>query len=252
MDILIAGIIGCTCISYFGSSTIICEGVKDGIKDIKGTNYYFDYKSFIKDKIKNRNFKGLGELLTLSVPIIDVVFAALLADEIRKNINEVKEYIKPRVLYNEEPKEEKKNIEIPLKRVFINKDHLEGKYTIDEIEKLNDTTGYLYKVGTIDNEYIAIIGNYNQEPNEDHKTQIVEFLFEEDIKEYKFHPENERDERLKDKLFTVYSLTYNDKLEECIKDINIERIKKEKEELQKLKNEITPKEMNNKKVMIKK
>ncbi len=231
-------------ISYYGSLSIIEEGIKDGVESVKGKGYYFDYKGFIKDKIKNKSFKEIGSLIPLVVPIVNLMYSPLLATDIRDEMKNLKDYIKPKFSKKDEEKIERienNNIEIPLKRIFINRDHLKGKYTLDEVKRLNEKTGYLYKVGTIDNRSVAIIGNYNQKEDEDHKVQIVEFLFEdeEDIKEYKFHPENELDERLNDKLFTVYSLTFNDDLEKCINEIKLEKIRKEKESLKRLKEEIT-------------
>ena len=96
-------------------------------------------------------------------------------------------------------------------------------YTLNEVKHLNNLTGYTYRVGTMDNENVAIIGI----PSNTTKVDIIKFPNEKNFdKPHKFE---EMDlEVAKNKTFTVYPYTYSERfksdLESTVEEFKQKRL----------------------------
>ena len=97
-------------------------------------------------------------------------------------------------------------------------------YTFDEVKRLNDASGYSYRIGKMDGRNVAIIGI----PNAD-KT-ICRLQLKNENYKVTHNYENMSEEEAKDKTFIVYPFTKNDAVEETIQEILKSRGEKSKKE----------------------
>ena len=102
----------------------------------------------------------------------------------------------------------------------LNYDKLpELDYTLNEVKLLNNLTGYSYRVGTIDNENVAVIGI----PNKNSTLDRIEFPSDNFITSHKY--EKMTLDEAKDKTFTVYPFIYEDIIKRDL-DVAVEEIRK--------------------------
>ena len=247
-------------LTTLGSIHPLIEMVKDKTIELADKGFKVDYKSMFKEKLKEKDYEFFVSSLPLAVPIVNMIYSGILMsvikDDYRSYVNdyliplnkkEKEEYKNKKstkeklsflktVTREEEPKEiieeekvpQKEKIVFELKRDYIEYEPLKGTYTLEEVKRLNQTTGYLYQVGKIDDIPVAIIGNYNLTGREDHKVRIMETLTEDgEILEKKFAPENEL-YRNPDN-YIIYTMTKNEELESCLRQIRKEKIDKLKD-----------------------
>ena len=240
-------------LTTLGSIHPLIEMVKDKTIELADKGFKVDYKSMFKEKLKEKDYEFFVSSLPLAVPIVNMIYSGILISSIKDDYRSyVNDYLIPlnkkekeeyknkkstkeklsflkTVTREEEPKEiieeekvpQKEKIVFELKRDYIEYEPLKGTYTLEEVKRLNQTTGYLYQVGKIDDIPVAIIGNYNLTGREDHKVRIMETLTEDgEILEKKFAPENEL-YRNPDN-YIIYTMTKNEKFEECLKQIRKE------------------------------
>ena len=247
-------------LTTLGSIHPLIEMVKDKTIELADKGFKVDYKSMFKEKLKEKDYEFFVSSLPLAVPIVNMIYSGILISSIKDDYRSyVNDYLIP---LNKKEKEEYKNkkstkeklnflktikreeekkeiIEVEkaprqekiiyeLKRDYIEYEPLKGTYTLEEVKRLNQTTGYLYQVGKIDDIPVAIIGNYNLTGREDHKVRIMETLTEDgEILEKKFAPENEL-YRNPDN-YIIYTMTKNEELESCLRQIRKEKIDKLKD-----------------------
>ena len=247
-------------LTTLGSIHPLIEMIKDKTIELADKGFKVDYRSIFKDKLKERDCEFLGSPLVLTVPLVNLFYSCLLMSIIKDDYRSyVNDYLIP---LNKEEKEEYKNkkstkeklsflktvkreeekheiievekhpqkeeIVFELKRDYIEYEPLKGTYTLEEVKRLNQTTGYLYQVGKIDDKPVAIIGNYNLTGREDHKVRIMETLTEDgEILENDFFPENEL-YRNPDN-YIIYTMTKNEEFENCLRQIRKEKIDKLKD-----------------------
>ena len=92
-------------------------------------------------------------------------------------------------------------------------------YTLNEVKLLNNLTGYSYRVGTIDNENVAVIGI----PNPKSTLKRVEYPNDNFITAHNYE-KMDLDEA-KDKTFTVYPFIYDGNIKRDL-DVAVEEIRK--------------------------
>ena len=247
-------------LTTLGSIHPLIEMVKDKTIELADKGFKVDYKSMFKEKLKEKDYEFFVSSLPLAVPIVNMIYSGILISSIKDDYRSyVNDYLIP---LNKKEKEEYKNkkstkeklsflktvtreeeqneiieeektppkekIVYELKRDYIEYEPLKGTYTLEEVKRLNQTTGYLYQVGKIDDIPVAIIGNYNLTGREDHKVRIMETLTEDgEILEKKFAPENEL-YRNPDN-YIIYTMTKNEELESCLRQIRKEKIDKLKD-----------------------
>ena len=247
-------------LTTLGSIHPLIEMVKDKTIELADKGFKVDYKSMFKEKLKEKDYEFFVSSLPLAVPIVNMIYSGILISSIKDDYRSyVNDYLIPlnkkekeeyknkkstkeklsflkTVTREEEPKEiieeekvpQKEKIVFELKRDYIEYEPLKGTYTLEEVKRLNQTTGYLYQVGKIDDIPVAIIGNYNLTGREDHKVRIMETLTEDgEILENKFAPENEL-YRNPDN-YIIYTMTKNEELESCLRQIRKEKIDKLKD-----------------------
>ena len=247
-------------LTTLGSVHPLIEMIKDKTIELADKGFKVDYKSMLKEKLQEKDYEFFGASLPLAVPIVNMIYSGILISGIKDDYRSyVNDYLIP---LNKKEKEEYKNkkstkeklnflktikreeekkeiIEVEkaprqekiiyeLKRDYIEYEPLKDKFTLEEVKRLNQTTGYLYQVGKINGKPVAIIGNYNLTGREDHKVRIMETLTEdEEILEKDFFPENEL-YRNPDN-YIIYTMTKNEEFEECLKQIRQERLDKLKD-----------------------
>ena len=92
-------------------------------------------------------------------------------------------------------------------------------YTLNEVKILNNLTGYSYRVGTIDDENVAVIGI----PNPKSTLKRVEYPNDNFLTAHNY-VKMDLDEA-KDKTFTVYPFTYDGEIKRDL-DVAVEEIRK--------------------------
>lgn len=99
-------------------------------------------------------------------------------------------------------------------------------YTLDDVKRLNEVVDGNYRLGKINNDYIAIIGIGNRE------IEIKRIQFSSEDYRITHNYDLLTEEEAKDKIFTVYadflSNEEKEKLDQVIEEIKEERLEKEK------------------------
>lgn len=239
-----------------GLSIIIeFKGAIDGLISLAEDGYIVDKNRFfekqkngtLKTKKKNKLLNTLG-FICFFIPGVNVIYSSIEAINLKKDFkrkildNDV--YIKisdhkiellnsidstiTKAAYIGNLIEDKEVVAVNNSRVFtVDTDNLKLKYdklepieySLNDVKELNNITGYTYRVGTMDNDNVAIIGI----PSSSTKVEKVNFR-DETFMQYHMFEEMDLDDA-KYKKFTVYPYTWEERFENDIHK-SIEKMKK--------------------------
>ena len=206
-----------------------------------------------KNWIKNKEDKVINKLKTISffIPVVNIIVAALDNIDLKDRI--IKEYKANDVLdeLSEKDIEYFKSLKTKMQKILYitaQIDKKEGEevigfmgntslvvvdhdlsrlnyekllpldYDLNDVKELNNVTGYTYRVGTIDGENVAVIAI----PNAGKTLKRVKFPNESYFDAHKYE-EMDLDEA-KNKTFTVYPYTYEDRFKDDLEAV-VEEIK---------------------------
>ena len=252
----VASVAGTLAITLKGGTDLILEITENGYKFPFGSKE--EMEAFLaKSKEKRNNKKGLKDLynkVSMFIPGVNLITASVNIRKMKKEVLNDPETKKIIVPMTDKEKEQYSKMDGKLQKlqyiIFLTENNKEKEfvgfighhplavdhgllsiyfdeilplnYTLEEIKRLNDATGYTYRVGKIDGRNVAVIGI----PEPDKLVSRITFKSEDcNIK----HDYNRMtDEEAEGKEFAVYPFSLNqeskEKLVQVIEEIKNSRV----------------------------
>ncbi len=248
-------------VTVIASANMIVNGVIESFSEIGDKGLRIDKNKLSKDDnssagdIINLNFslKGLNTLakVSLLVPGVNLITAAVIKKKFKKGLTESKEFQKCLVPMTEveqmgynacNSKQEKMHFLLITAQLEEDQELIacaDGRavvcdnnltiireeplvhlaYTFDDVKRLNEATGHTYRIGKVNGSNVAVIGILGDD------YQIKKISFGENTQKYEFVPMSE--EEAKNQKFVVYPASKED--EEKTKDTINEILKDRRE-----------------------